>query len=755
MKEHLSPIPNPPTMIIAVGKRADEIACDAQSIFLRGAAHREVTSAFLSLRCSQGKVCKLVLQSGDEMDDPHGSERHFPACEFGDSVTALKTELETVLHGLRLHERLIAVGLGAERDLPLGVIILADLTDASATCLPVLLEALESVLGREPNRYVYLLLLTAVFEENESAVIAQAMPYCYLRALKKQTDNASSLFHIFLFDRLKEGVWEVKNAVELQLLAGNFLLALLTGRFAQHLDHLLPHSDILEKEAFYNAASATAVLFDPPALIEQCALNVGIWALEEFCAQDQRPPQTVEQAAKAILSQLGALHGWAERACMETPFRPRPGSEPGCDLHISDLSFEGLPAQEWGDAITGYADYFQRNWAAQLMENQKNNLQALQEEILGALEEQAELLPQQASLFPGGVNGAIQVVGRLVQWIQKRSQDCLPIEKEESVQSSLETAYENALHAMDHLVSSFSALPRWLRRLPKPVYSYAYQLFNVIFRRYEYNKLAALRETCVRALEQRFAFDFEQQMRRSLTDLCRNIIDSLLKTNERLQSLLTAMESLRAQLADRKSFNPALISPFRVVLMDEEVVSWALGRLNLSRVEFRNKLLDENLLHKWYQAGAKTLEERLLFHCRVACQSLRELDIEQLLLQSGEDAYCVTIKTLAQAAVPLLRPDFDLAGDGISFQAQFCLCADPHEPLVLRALEKLPEEWQPFPSGDLSITVCCRVRLMLTASSLQALFERGRQAYESLSEDQRKGISNFQNIQISPEERIA
>jgi hypothetical protein len=752
MNKHHHPIPTPPTLVIAVGRRANEIARDVHAIFLRGAAHRRVTTAFIFLCPDKGEPGGLKLQSFDETQTSVDEETLATNPESEVAARSLKDQLEAVLHGLRLHQRLIEVGLGDERDLPLGLVMLADLSDPSAACLPPLLEALCDLLEREPNHYAYLLALTAVFEEGELSRVPLALAHLNLDTLGKNAGEADWPFHIFLFDRYKEGVWEVKDETELRLLAGNFLLALLSGRFAQRLEHLLPRSDVLDKGAFYNAASTTAILFDPVALIEDCAFRLGKQVLADFYAGGQTPPQIVEQVAVSIQARMGDLRDWAVRACVNTPFHVRSDAEPGVELHLSELSFEGLPVQEWGDAIAGYAAYFEREMAPGIADSQKGNLDTLREKVSMILEEQAGHLPQRFDLYPGGPHGAVQVTQKLGLLIQKRLQLCLPIDKEEAVRSSLESAFENAMHDMDRLVSSFPALPRWLRRLPGPLYSYGVMAFNFLFRRREHQQLVGLREACVRALERKLSLDFEQSLRRALTGLCHTLMDALTDTDQQLKNLLTTFEVAQARLDEQQGAGSMLPSPFCALLMNEELLAWADERLRRSPADLRNELLDAGILLDWRQITAEQLAAKILACCRDVYQPLHDLNIEELIHRSGEDAPLATLTALTQGAVPLLRPNFDLTGDGPSFQAQFCLCAEPHASRTMSMLKASFGEWQGIPTGDAAITLCCRTRLMLPGSALQGLFRRGEEALESLSDDRRRELADMGACQNVNEE---
>ena len=162
--------------------------------------------------------------------------RNHSGSEHVISTLPLKKKLEDLIHTLRLHQRLIEAGLGNEPDLPLGVILLADLADPILVSrLYPVLDTLKELLAHIPNSYSYLLLKTAVFESNPEDRVAFARLHLHLQKLQVQADQPNWPFQVYLFDRYKEGIWEVKDDDELNVLMGNFLLALLSGRFAQQI----------------------------------------------------------------------------------------------------------------------------------------------------------------------------------------------------------------------------------------------------------------------------------------------------------------------------------------------------------------------------------------------------------------------------------------------------------------------------------------------------------------------------------------
>jgi len=177
-----------PTLVVALGHTCGNIASQSQAILCRIEPRR---AAIIGL---------MELES-------------VPAGEPQDSALAKK--LEDIIHNLRLHEKLIEVGLGDEPDLPLNIILLADLTDVTSLQLFAVLDVLDEILAHEANSDAFLLLKTAIFDGNTGENILWARLHLQMQKLQSRASQANWVFQTYLFDRYKERGWEVKDDEEL------------------------------------------------------------------------------------------------------------------------------------------------------------------------------------------------------------------------------------------------------------------------------------------------------------------------------------------------------------------------------------------------------------------------------------------------------------------------------------------------------------------------------------------------------------
>ena len=408
-----------PTLVVAIGNKCAMVAAQSQTILCRAEPRRTATLGFLEIVQDQTHVSQAL---------------------------PLKKKLEDLIHTLRLHQRLIEAGLGNEPDLPLGVILLADLEDPSSVQLYPVLDILKELLAHAPNSYSYLLLKTAVFELNPEDRVAFARLHLHLQKLQVQADQPNWPFQVYLFDRYKEGIWEVKDDDELNVLMGNFLLALLSGRFAQQIAQRFSLLDARDRKAHFNSAGISALVHDPLHLQDICAIRLARETLEtEFLGNSEPNSQAVERVSSETIQHLGTSYEWEEALCRDLPCRPVREEHIRLDLPLADLGFELLPVQEWEEEITGYADYFEREDLPRQRETLNLNFISLVKNVLGVFEKQLNVLPCQENLYPGMIPAALQAVQEVAMFLNDRMQKCLPVQEEDQVLVSLTSEYEFAI----------------------------------------------------------------------------------------------------------------------------------------------------------------------------------------------------------------------------------------------------------------------------------------------------------------------
>jgi hypothetical protein len=711
-----------PALVLTIGSSLVNAIGEVRRIFLHSDVRRDATTRFLSLTVHDDGAEWLVL--GEQTAD-----RQMEAISPAQVQERLKSNVETIhagirtaLHELRSHEKLIEVGLGGSSSLPLDVIVAADLTEPEAACLEVLLPALGDLLTHESYARVHLLLNIAVFDDDPSALAAVHANLQTLQSVLREAVLAT-LPQVYLFDRYKEGVWEAHDVFELRTILGNFLLALLSGGLAQHLAHQMAQPDMDEHKAYFCAASATALIFDMQQLQQACAMRLGAEIIEaEFHSKIEPDPAQVNELAAEFNISHANLHVWAERLCRDTQFHVLPGGG-DVELHFADLQFEDTPMQDWTSVIRGYDTRFnEMQFPRQLILIQKSAGE-LQAEFLDELSSFVQDLPQQSRLYPGGVRAAQFVLAKLrgdLQSVQTEAGDAQELEA--GWNAKLNSSLEN----LEREIQALPKPPAWVYRLPPFLRTPVIQLFNMIFLYRELKSITEMRQTCVRLIEQKYEALAQEEMARRLNKLGKGWLSALDKHVREVKRLQSALDKLQRQFKTRTTELISSPSQFRLSVLDESVLTWAYYYGNRPQEGFRRTLLGgRGFLSDWQKANIKILGERLDLFCRDVYQPLANVDLEEALHhRNGKDANALA-RSLLQGAVPLLRPNFDQTGSGMSFQLRFFQCRDPLSSSLYPTFKKDAQEWEVISTDDLFIASCCRVRMLIPRSALEHILARG------------------------------
>ena len=700
----------PPTLMVSLGTGCGEIALEAKKILCRLEPRRAITLGHIEAQA--------------ESQDLN-----------------LAKKLEDVIHDLRLHEKLIEAGLGNEHDLPLGIIVLADLAEPASVYLYAILDILRDFLVHEPNSYAFLLLKTALWDGNEVKKDQAARIHLHLQKLKGFANQPDWPFQIYLFDRYKEGIWEVKDDRELSLLMENFLMALFSGRFAQTVSQSFSHVEARECKAHFNSAGVAALICDPFIMQDLCALKFGVEILEtEFLGSATIDPQSTQSVCSDLLQSLGDVHEWEQALCADLPCNPVRSGGVKYDLALADLEFEGLPEQEWEDEIDGYAENFEIEKLQVYKETMQKNSSRLVREVLSEFEKQLNLLPQAEGLYPGMIPALFSIVQEMARLVNERIQVCLPVRSEEQIVASLTTEYETAFEEFGQAVTNLPVPPRWVFRLWEPFTSYARALFNLLFLQKEHRHLLELRERTVQALGRKLVFPLEQEARRQLADLCRQCLTLLERTNESFKNLDSVFQILRNGLLNETKVIFENRSPFRAQILDEALVNWGYEQSQASGEEIRAQLLGDGFLESWRSVTGDELQETLLNKCGQAYQKLQDVSIDEYLRHWGDGGLDEISVTLTQGAVPLLRPDFDMEGSNPSYQFFYLLCDQSSSRGFVAALGNSIREWQVVETGDPYLVMFCRIRQLIPVKSLDSLARRSAIAFENLDKAEQKNL---------------
>lgn len=727
------PIFSTPALVLTLGNSMLPALAKVKRIHLQSDARRAVVTRFLALclhpRRGEVEWTSIEDAPGDRVPSGSWKDAFEKAQRLGDT---LGIGIRTALHELRAHEKLIEIGLGDRNALPMDVYLIADLTEPDASVLLAVIPVIQSLLKDEPCAVLHLLLNIAVFDESPLSHANVSASLENLHQLVQAQDQGPNP-QIYLFDRFKEGVWEAQDMTEVQTILGNVLLALLSGGLAQQIVHQLPQADVEQFQAYFCGASAVAVVLDMEMLQQMCALRLGREIIEnEFHSRIDPNPARVDDLAGTFLAEHVNPDLWRQDLCRETLFHASTG-DPDLGFHISDLQFEGIPMEDWGDAIRAYDEVFRSarlltEWA--MVKKNSDDLGRKHSDDIAVF---AQALPLQTRLYPGGVRAARMVLEKIRSALLGETQESGDEHAIEKIEKEWTSPIQTSLEWLENAIRKLPKPPRWIMRLPAFLRLPAVQLFNLIYLHRDLKTVTDLREASLRLVEKKYVALMNVQITQSLNDLRRAGIVALEKQIRSLKRLQARLDKLPDHLASLEIDMGSGESLFRLSALNEILLAWAYYQGKRPPSGFRQSLLAErDFLGNWQGKDRKTLAGELLQFCREVYGNLSDIDLEEVLAhRNGKEATDLA-SALAQGAIPLLRPDFDQTGSGPSYQMRFFIGREPHCSSILSLVKNDLQDWQEISSGDPHLILCCRVRVMLPFTSLQYIFERERNFHDAL-----------------------
>lgn len=722
MKKNSSTTNIIPSLVLTVGSSLISSIADAQHILLENDPRRKATMQFLSLKAYTNKT-ELVPFKYKKEKIPIPNMTRQQVCEqVGKSIGELAKKFRSALHELRTHEKLIEVGLGEKSNLPLTIILIADLAEPDAASVEAIFRLMQTILEPEPYARICMLLNIAIFNEDSVSVENVHIGLKSIQAML-ETGQFSTYPQVYLFDRYKEGVWEAKDDSEIQTIIGNFLIALLSGGLAQHLAHQVSQADLMERKAYFYGASASALMFDVNLLQKVCAMKLGAEILEaEFSSQVIPDPVPINEMVSTFIGSHTNLNEWTNHLCHDSVFQVLPGTTE-IELHFSDLQFEDSMMEDWGKIIKTYESNFKEKMYSRQIEILNKNVDEVNNEFLNVMSQFIESLPQQSRLYPGGVRASLMVIEALrkvLLSIQTTPKDLIAIENEWN------TKIDAGLRTLEIEIESLPKPPQWIRRLPRFLRTPALQFFNLIFLYRELKEITIIRQECVRLMERKYEALLKEEIARKLTVLSQSWLEALEKHAKKLTQLQSMLDKLQQQFNSSTHALTTSTSQFRQFVLDDSILAWAHYYGNRPSEGFFQKLLiDHSFFQEWQDIGIKILKERLSGFCLEVYKPLSNVNLEEALRHRNQkDAEMLAI-ALMQSTVPLLRPNFDRAGSGSSFQLRFFQCWDPFASSLFPIFKKETQAWEMISTEDQWIAICCRVRMLIPISALEHIFLRG------------------------------
>ena len=747
----------PPCLVLTVGAQAEQIALDAQMLALRGNPWHSASMCFISVRFSHTAdtlqaACETLKAAHARKAKTDFTRQQIYAATLHSSAD-LRASLANALHDLRTHEKTVLAGHEEKRAFTLRVVLLADLTQPESAAVFPLMALLDDLLSREPDKQMLLLLQIAHFARDKPAAHRNACCHTGLRDLQAlfssgKNDFQKSLardlalpglvlppsFAIILFDRIKEGGWEVKDEHELLILSANFLLATLICDFTEQAEPFAWHS-----------GGATALFYDPQALIDACAVRTGLeFIRREFNGQASPDGHVLQQVTTEMDAIYGKLRGWLDDLTSGTTFSTGAGETPGLETHFADLGFEDLPPAEWSCAIQGYDTHFEQAVFPSALEKLKSNALILVEKLSQEQADGLEALPRQGRLYPGGLAACRKIIAELRQRLRARNQQ-FPAWGDESFSvDQLTERVELTLRRLDQAVEALPHPPHWFALLPFSFDKLAKHLFALLYLRKEQEALVKLRQQAVLALESKYALQLEKEARQALKVVYQRLDAELDQFDQTVQAFEEEVRKTGLRLESHSAVQGTQ-SIFRPSGVDVAVLDWATEEFKKPVEEIRYLFFDErDFLFYWRDMDAHNLETILTDFISGMYRPLLTFNIDQILSHRVKDDVHSLWITLSQGSMPLLCPDFDLGGgSGQSFQSQHLLCGDPRSSIFASFLRQPLATWEALATGDPTLAMCVRLRHNIPQAALAQLLERGQADFEKLSEDEVRGQQLF------------
>ncbi|MBX3038615.1 MAG: hypothetical protein KF758_17015 [Anaerolineales bacterium] len=721
MKKNSSTTNIIPSLVLTVGSSLISSIADAQHILLENDPRRKATMQFLSLKAYTHKTELVSFKYKKEKIPIPSMTRQQVSEQVGKSIGELAKKFRSALHELRTHEKLIEVGLGEKSNLPLTIILIADLAEPDAASVEAIFRLMQTILEPEPYARICMLFNIAIFNEDSVSVENVHIGLKSIQAML-ETGQFSTYPQVYLFDRYKEGVWEAKDDSEIQTIIGNFLIALLSGGLAQHLAHQVSQADLMERKAYFYGASASALMFDVNLLQKVCAMKLGAEILEaEFSSQVIPDPVPINEMVSTFIGSHANLNEWTNHLCRDSVFQVLPGTA-DIELHFSDLQFENIIVQDWKEIIKTYDFTFKQTLYPLQINILNKNVDGVSREFLNVMSKFIETLPQQSRLYPGGVRASLMVIESLRK-VMVSTQG--PLQDLAAIENECNTKIDIGLRRLEHHIDTLPTPPQWLLRLPKFLRSPALQLFNLIFLYRELNELTTIRQECVRLIEQKYETLVKEEIARRLTALSQSWLEALGKHTKTITHLQSMLDRLQQQLNSNSHTLTSSTSQFRQFVFDDSILAWAHYYGDRPQEGFFQKLLiDQSFFQKWQHIDIKTLKERLRRFCLDIYKPLSNVTLEEALRHSNRKDVEMLASTLMQSTVPLLRPNFDRAGSSPSFQLRFFQCWDPLSSSLLPSIKKETQEWEMISTDDQFLAIFCRVRMLIPESAIEHILLR-------------------------------
>ena len=796
-----------PAIVIAIGDFAEKAVEPIRRIYLRGDERRKLVTAFLTVIEEEDALELTPLdakptqpkQEGEDCEEEEskapkaGIERQLVFQKVLEQAGKLRNELEQNIFDIQAHQLLIQAGWAEAYDVPVNLYLMADVKDpqAAGKVFP-LLCLMEDISININLCKVHILLNTAVFPSGIDSIEANrdVEVYSFLAELndllgnelehRKKLGTALGCDYrliqntnVYLFDSHKEGSYAVKENDQMEVMIGNALLALMQDDLARRATGMHDLSEAAERHSYYSSIGSSALLYDPESLQNASSSLVAHEFLEDVILCRPGDAQTAADEFGKIEREIGDLRDWQEHCLQKIPAVGQIQIDPETaelsillvDLKLTKMDYELLRATPWVQQIQDCSASIEKNILPSALETIEQNAKRMGEALGASLQAAIEALPSTPNLYPGGIVNAQQTLTFLTEYFSQESKKITELqgllqEKKGKVGRDLEQTTTQIQKIFDHAPK----LPWFVRILPRFVRDWAAPIFYA----WRYGKqIIDVRNLAAVALKLLQAQTSIQLQTQALDQICM-IVEQLGTAAEAGKTDYIALEEkLQSALGNLPADWPAFPfgqaendweEAFRIPVVEPSLAEWAYNNYHPSLEKWVYELIEEGeLLRDWRHTAPEAILQKLVDKGQTEYAQLWKISLDQVFqLWAGEKPELVsdqpfsssTILTCINAAIPLLKPDFDASGgSGLSSISSHVLVGRPEweyfqAPSELPGLKKIDMIY----TGDPYTGLFIQIRHLVPLQSLVYMIRSGQRKFDGLSEAKKQEYGILKTI---------
>jgi hypothetical protein len=791
-----------PAIVIAAGNFAVTTAAQIKNIYLRGDPRRKKVTNFLTLSEIEGGSLQVITldtaiseqnQVVEGGNQPVRQSRQSVFQETVNNIDSLRVSLEQALYDIRSHELLIEAGWAEEYDVPVNLYLLADIKDpfASGVILP-LSCLLQDISENTHLCRVHALFNTAVFPPSatDPKTDLDVEVYTFLlelddllqeksrnrekltKALGCESSNPLSMT-VYLFDCHKEGSYVVKNNEHMQIMMGNALLSLMEKDLARRVIALQDPFEVADQQSFYNSIGAVAIAYDPASLQQACARKIAHEFLATTILSDNVDAQNAANEAEIAEKQLGNLHIWLERCVFQLPpaighVRIVPDTNEFLtlltDLRLAEIDYEHFRDISWVQQIRDYAVSFEQETRPLVQKTISSNAQQLENDLSLELSEVIEFLPIKPSLYPGGIQNAMQTLRFLSEYFSKEGAKIQKLQSSyNQIMEDVNEGLEKKLEQIRDLLNHAPKLPWIIRVLPK----FARIWVAPIFYAYRFGKqiveLQNLKEESIELVQKQSSSQIQAEVLNRVDDLIPRLVQLIEKGGNDYQILDEIVGTASAQLSSDWPKFP-LGQPengwdevFRVPVVEHCFSNWAFTNWHPSFEKWVYKFLaEESPFIDWRRLSSDAIIEWLSLLGSRVYSPLWQISLDDIFrlweeetpgFTSNEPISPELISMSMRAAIPLLHPDFDaVGGSGLSSISSHGLVGKPEWQYFKGLTNSLcTNNLEQIYTGDPFVGLFLQIRHSVPLNSLTDMIRSGKHKFFAMSEEKKQAFVIFQS----------